>query len=192
MTDPLADIRTEMIADPDNAWALDLGYAPVLRVSPAARVLVIGQAPGQKAQASGAPFTDASGDTLRAWMGIDETTFRSASVGVLPMDAFYPGRGTTGDLPPRPEFAPKWHPRILAELPHVRLTLLVGRYAQRHYLGLGSSVSLTEAVRSYRDHLPLFPIVHPSPLNFRWQAKNPWFLSEVVPELRALVAAALT
>ncbi|MGG7464246.1 uracil-DNA glycosylase family protein [Plantibacter sp. YIM 135347] len=187
----LAQIREEMIADPSNAWARELGYAPIYRVAAETRVLVIGQAPGRKAQESGAPFTDASGDTLRSWLGVSAEQFAAPAVGVLPMDAFYPGRGKGGDLPPRPEFATLWHPRILAELPDVRLTVLVGRYAQRQYLGLPSSVSLTEAVRGYRDHLPLFPIVHPSPLNFRWQAKNPWFQAEVVPVLRELVADAL-
>lgn len=108
------------------------------------------------------------------------------------MDFYYPGKGKSGDLPPRKAFAPKWHPRILARMPAVRLTVLIGKYAQEHYLADRVARNLTETVRSWRDFLPdFFPIVHPSPLNFRWQAKNPWFSSEAVPELRRRVAEIL-
>lgn len=122
----------------------------------------------------------------------DEQFYDASSIALLPMDFYYPGRGKHGDLPPRKEIAAQWHPRILAELEEVRLMVLVGVHAQRHYLNLPVSVSLTDTVRSYRDHLPAaIPIVHPSPLNFRWLGKNPWFEAEVVPVLRDLVRQAL-
>jgi uracil-DNA glycosylase len=108
------------------------------------------------------------------------------------MDFYYPGKGASGDLPPRKDFAGLWHQRILAELPDLRLTILVGGYAQKHYLAGRAKQSLTETVRAYLEYLPaMMPLVHPSPLNFRWQAKNPWFEDEVVPALRSLVAGAI-
>ena len=114
-------------------------------------------------------------------------------VALLPMDFYYPGKGTSGDLPPRKDFAGRWHPQILAEMPEIRLTILIGAYAQRHYLPGARKQTLTETVRAFRSYLPeTIPLVHPSPLNFRWQAKNPWFDKEVLPELRALTAAALS
>jgi uracil-DNA glycosylase len=109
------------------------------------------------------------------------------------MDFYYPGKDTHGDLPPRPDFAPLWHPRILRLMPELRLTVVIGNYAQKHYLGSGAKKNLTETVRAYRDYGPdRIPLVHPSPLNFRWQTKNPWFEADVIPALRALVAAAVS
>jgi uracil-DNA glycosylase len=113
---------------------------------------------------------------------------------IVPMDFYYPGKGATGsgDLPPRPGFAAKWHPLLLADLPDVRFTILIGAYAQKFYLGARRAKTLTETVRAWRSYRPeFFPLVHPSPLNFRWQARNPWFAAELLPELRATVAAAL-
>jgi uracil-DNA glycosylase len=187
----LRALRAEIAADPDNAWAAELGYEPLYVADPAARIVIIGQAPGRKAQESGIPWNDVSGVRLIEWLGVEEPVFRDpARFAILPMDFYYPGKGGHGDLPPRPGFAARWHPRILAELPALRLTLLVGRYAQRHYLGARGS--LTETVRGYRDHLPaVLPLVHPSPLNFRWLARNPWYAEELLPELRRQVAAAL-
>ena len=184
----LDQIRREIVAHPSNAWALDLGYQPVYVTDPAARVLVIGQAPGIRAQETGIPWNDASGERLRDWLGVDEATFRDPTrFGIVPMDFFFPGRGKTGDLPPRPDFAPTWHPRLLAQMPEVRLTLLIGDHAQRFYLG--GRESLTERVRRFRDYLPdRMPLVHPSPLNFRWQSRNPWFETDVLPALRDRVA----
>lgn len=187
----LDQIREDIVADPCNAWADKVGYEPVYVASPEARCLIVGQAPGVRAQESGIAWNDASGRRLMEWLGVDEQTFRDpANFAILPMDFYYPGSGSTGDLPPRPDFAPRWHPPLLRQMPRIRLTLLVGDYAQRHYLGVGAP--LTERVRSYRDYLPeRFPLVHPSPLNFRWQARNPWFAAEVLPELRQRVAAAI-
>jgi uracil-DNA glycosylase len=186
-------IRAAIIADPSNAWASAAGYQPIYVAGPDARIVLIGQAPGRLAQESGLPFNDASGRKLFGWLGVTEEQFRNpSSFAILPMDFYYPGKAKTGDLPPRKDFAPRWHPEILAELRAVRLTILVGRHAQRHYLVDRRGSTLTETVRAFRDHLPkIIPIVHPSPLNFRWLAKNPWFEQELLPELRARVVDAL-
>ncbi|MEV4175418.1 uracil-DNA glycosylase family protein [Nonomuraea sp. NPDC049709] len=187
----LERIRSEIAADPDNAWAAAANYQPIYVADTAARIAIVGQAPGRKAQESGIPWNDASGARLIDWLGIDETTFRDPSrFALLPMDFYYPGKGRHGDLPPRRDFAARWHPRILQAMPRIQLTLLIGSYAQQHYLG--TRESLTAAVRRFADFLPaVLPLVHPSPLNFRWLAKNPWFEAEVLPQLRQCVRAAL-
>lgn len=187
----LAAIRREIVEDPENAAATQAGFEPLYVAHPAARCLVIGQAPGLRAQESGIPWNDPSGERLLEWLGVDEATFRSPELfAIIPMDFYFPGKGAHGDLPPRPGFAAQWHPRLLAAMPEIRLTLLIGDYAQRHYLGTGAT--LTERVRNFRDYLPArMPLVHPSPLNFRWQSRNPWFAAEVLPELRRRVAAVL-
>jgi uracil-DNA glycosylase len=184
-------IRAAIIADPDNAWAAAVAYRPIYVADASARVLVVGQAPGRKAQESGVPWNDASGSRLIDWLGVDEDTFRDPSrFALLPMDFYYPGKGLHGDLPPRPGFAALWHPQLIGAMPRIQLTLLIGSYAQRHYLG--TRESLTATVRRYADFLPgTIPLVHPSPLNFRWLAKNPWYETEVIPELRESVRAAL-
>jgi len=186
----LEEIRAAIIADPANAWAAALGYQPLYAAHPDARVAIIGQAPGRKAQETNLAWNDLSGVTLRDWLGVDEPTFRRPELfAILPMDFYYPGKGAHGDLPPRAEFAPLWHPPILEQMPGIRLTLYVGAYAQRFYLGRGS---VTERVQGYRDYLPqAVPLVHPSPLTARWRAAHPWFTSELVPDLRRAVAAAL-
>ncbi|MFD6447322.1 uracil-DNA glycosylase family protein [Promicromonospora sp. NPDC060204] len=193
MASTLDLIRAEIAADPSNAWAAELGWAPLYSVSEGARIALVGQAPGRKAQESGKPWNDASGVKLRSWLGVTDEQFYDPDLfAILPMDFYYPGKGASGDLPPRKDFAGRWHPRILAELPRLSLTVLVGSYAQKYYLGGRAKKSLTETVRAYREYLPeTVPLVHPSPLNFRWQAKNPWFEADVVPELRTLVAGAL-
>lgn len=196
MSDALAQIRARIIDDPSNAWAKKAGWAPLYTAAPTSRIAIIGQAPGRRAQESGIPWDDPSGIKLRQWLGVtDEEFYDPAQIALLPMDFYFPGKqspgkGPAGDLPPRKEFAPTWHPMILEQLPGLRLTVLIGGYAQKHYLN--TKTSLTETVRSHADYLPTyFPIVHPSPLNFRWQAKNPWFEAEVIPELQRLVRAAL-
>ncbi len=193
MSDPFAAVRAELIAHPDNAGMRELGWEPVYTAGPGARVAVVGQAPGRLAQASGVPWDDASGARLREWLGVTEQQFRDPALfALVPMDFYYPGRGTGGDLPPRRGFAERWHPPLFALMPDIRLTLLIGSYAQAHYLGRRRRASLTETVRAHADYLPEFlPIVHPSPLNFRWQARNPWFETDVVPTLRTRVAEAL-
>lgn len=193
MTSNLDRIRAEIAAHESNAWARDLGYEPLYAAAPGARIALVGQAPGRKAQESGLPWNDASGVRLRGWLGVDRDQFYDPDLfAVIPMDFYYPGKGPSGDLPPRKDFAALWHPRILAELPDIRLTLLVGGYAQKYYLGARAKPTLTETVRAYAEYLPAtVPLVHPSPLNFRWQSRNPWFEEDVVPAVRTLVAQAL-
>lgn len=189
----LSEITEAIRNDPRNADYTKRGIPPILQISPEARVLIIGQAPGRRVEESGVPFDDKSGETLRDWMGVDRDTFYSGRIAVLPMDFYYPGKGKTGDLPPRPFIAREYHAALLQQMPDVRLTVLVGRYAIGFYLKGREERTLTETVRNFHSFLPSrFPIVHPSPLNFRWQARNPWFMSEVVPELRRRVAESLT
>ena len=166
------------------------GCRPVLQAGAGARLLIIGQAPGRAVHACGQPWMDASGRTLRAWLGMNEADFYDAErVAILPMGFGYPGKGKSGDLPPRPECAPLWHAPLLGFLPRVELTLLIGLYAQRGYL-TAAPATLTENVRSFRAHLPrFFPLPHPSPRNRPWLAANPWFEREAIPELRRRVAA---
>jgi len=168
---------------------LPLGPRPVFRVSSTARLLIVGQAPGTKVHASGIPWDDPSGDRLRAWLGLDRAAFYdTARIAIVPTGLCYPGRlPRGGDAPPRPECAPLWHPRLLPLLTGVRLTLLVGSYAQVAALGPGA---MTARVRAFRDYLPLrFPLPHPSWRTLGWAARNPWFASEVLPTLRDRVAA---
>jgi uracil-DNA glycosylase len=166
---------------------LPLGPRPLLKIAADVRVLIIGQAPGRVAHASGIPWDDRSGDRLRAWLGLDREMFYGSSrLGLMPMGFCYPGTGKSGDLPPRPECAEAWHQLLLERMPHLRMTLLVGRHAQLAY-GPGR-VSLTDAVRAFRDRpgdVAVLP--HPSPRNNRWLAANPWFDAEVVPILKRRV-----
>lgn len=163
------------------------GPRPVLQLSRRARVLLVGQAPGAKVHASGVPWDDASGDHLREWLGVDRQTFDSEVIGILPMGFCWPGRRAGGDLPPRPECAPAWHDRLRAHLPKVELTLLIGQYAQGHYLG--QTGSLTETVRAFETYLPsMLPLPHPSWRSKLWMKKNPWFAKKVLPVLRRRVS----
>lgn len=163
---------------------------PVIQVSQSARLLVASQAPGSKVHASGIPFADDSGDRLRAWMGVTREQFYDASrVAILPVGFCYPGRAAGGDAPPRRECAKLWRGDLLAAMPEIRLTLLVGTYAQEEALGPGR---MTERVRRFRDVLPhYFPLPHPSWRSRIWMRDNPWFEAEVLPELRARVRAVL-
>lgn len=171
---------------------LPLGPRPVLRAQAGARLMIVGQAPGTKVHATGIPWNDPSGRRLRAWLDLDDATFYDESrIAIVPMGFCYPGANPMGgDAPPRPECAPLWHHRLRAALPRIRLTLLVGSYAQRWYLGGRSAATMTETVRAFRDHLPDFlPLPHPSWRTTAWQRKNPWFDQEVLPEARARVHA---
>jgi uracil-DNA glycosylase len=152
---------------------------------------VAGQAPGRKVHASGVPFDDASGERLRDWMGVTRDIFYdSTRVAILPMGFCYPGTGKSGDLPPRPECAPLWRQRLLAGMPQIELVLVIGRYAIDWHLPQQAGSSVTDVVRAWRTCGPkVIPMPHPSPRNVRWLATNPWFLAEVVPEVRARVAA---
>ena len=172
---------------------LPLGPRPVLRASVTAKLLIVGQAPGARVHASGIPWDDPSGDRLRDWLGLDRATFYDESrIAIVPMGLCFPGRGRAGDLPPRPECAPRWHGRILAQLPALELTLLVGRYAQDYYLGADRG-SLAARIRDWPAlAAQQLPLVHPSPRNRRWLKTNPWFEAEVVPVYRQRVAACLS
>lgn len=189
----LKDLKQIIMDDKENSSYTIRGIEPVYQVNSKARILIIGQAPGSKVEKTGIPFNDKSGDTLRSWLGIDKETFYNPElIAILPMDFYYPGKGRSGDLPPRPFIAEKYHPLFLREMKEVKLTLLIGKYAQGYYLKDRQKRNLTETVRNYRDYLPTyFPLVHPSPLNFRWQKKNPWFKEEVVPSLKEAVKAIL-
>ncbi len=173
--------------------ALPLAPRPVLRVAASARLLIVGQAPGARVHASGVPWDDASGVRLREWMGIGADRFYDASaVAIMPMGFCYPGRGKSGDLPPRRECALLWHPALLARLPRVELTLLVGLHAQRHFLRERRKASLTETTWSWREFGPKYlPLPHPSARNTPWFKANPWFERELLPVLRARVASIL-
>ena len=182
-------LKKDIMLDVDNKVYSDKGIEPLFSAPRTAKILIIGQAPGIKAQESRIFFNDKSGVKLREWMGIDnELFYNSGLIGVVPMDFYYPGKGKSGDLPPRKNFAHKWHPRVLELMPDIKLIILVGKYAQDYYLKDKKEKNLTGTVKNYKKYLPkYFPIVHPSPLNFRWQAKNPWFLEEVVPVLKKIV-----
>lgn len=186
-------LKKDIILDIDNKVYSDKGIEPLFSAPRTAKILIIGQAPGLKAQESKIFFNDKSGVKLREWMGIDnEIFYNSGLIGVVPMDFYYPGKGKSGDVPPRKNFASRWHSRTLELMPDVELIILVGKYAQDYYLKDGKGKNLTETVKNYKTYLPkYFPIVHPSPLNFRWQAKNPWFLEEIVPELKYRVSRIL-
>lgn len=170
---------------------LPLGPRPVLRAHAQARVLIVGQAPGVRVHQTGIPWNDPSGDRLRDWLGVDRDTFYDETrFAIIPMGYCYPGKGPRGDLPPRRECAELWLPRLLAELPRVELTLLVGQYAQAHYLGRRRKASLAATVRAYAEYLPqYFPLPHPSPRNIGWRLRHPWFERDVLPTLRAAVRA---
>ncbi|WP_326968506.1 uracil-DNA glycosylase family protein [Arthrobacter sp. CG_A4] len=186
-------IRQSLVDDESSASMRHQGWEPLYAASASSRIAVIGQAPGRRAQASGVPWDDASGKTLVDWLDVTDEQFRNPDLfALLPMDFYYPGTGRSGDLPPRKGFAELWHPPLLALMPDIQLTLLIGRYAQIHYLPSARHGTLTDTVRNYRRFVPQwFPLVHPSPLNFRWQAKNPWFVTDVLPDLRIHVRDAL-
>jgi uracil-DNA glycosylase len=168
---------------------LQLGVNPIISASKASRIVIIGQAPGRKVHDTGIPWNDKSGDNLRSWMGIDKTIFYDpAKIALIPMGFCYPGKGRSGDLPPRTECAPLWHQKLLSQMPNVKLTLLIGQYAQQYYLKDEVEESLTASVKNFRNYLPgYFLLPHPSPRNNIWQAKNKWFALKVLPELKKQV-----
>ena len=173
---------------------LPLGPRPVLRARASARLLIVGQAPGTRVHETGVPWNDPSGDRLRHWLGLDsEAFYDEARIAIVPMGLCYPGRDARGgDRPPRPECAPLWHPPLRAALPGIELTLLVGSYAQRYYLGRCRKASLTETVQAWRDYRPGFlPLPHPSWRNTAWLKKNPWFEADLLPVLRRRIARLL-
>lgn len=169
---------------------LPLGPRPVLQAGTTARILIVGQAPGVRVHKSGIPWDDASGDRLRAWTGLDKVRFYDASqVAIIPMGYCYPGRGRGGDLPPRRECADLWLDKLLAKLPNIQLTLLIGLHAQKHFLSHRRKSTLTETVKSWAEFRPnYFPLPHPSPRNTPWFQRNPWFDLDLLPILKERVA----
>lgn len=164
---------------------------PVVQLDPRARILIASQAPGRKAHESGIPFDDASGDRLREWLGVTrEELLDPARFAIVPMGMCYPGKAKSGDLPPRPECAPTWRTQLLAQLPRVELTLVIGQYAHRYHFA--DKKPLTERVTDWRSYWPRqMPLPHPSPRNNIWLRRNPWFELEVVPNLQQRVAELL-
>ncbi len=194
MTERLSAVLDAARACRVCADELPLGPRPMVFAEAAARILIVGQAPGTRVHESGIPWHDRSGDQLRKWLDVSSETFYDASkFAIMPMGFCYPGRAASGgDAPPRPECAPLWHDRLLAALPNLQLTLLVGGYAQAHYLGKRRQRTLTETVAAWRDYLPGFmPTPHPSWRSIGWIKKNPFFMEETVPELRRRVAKLL-
>ncbi|MCB9231743.1 MAG: uracil-DNA glycosylase family protein [Bacteroidia bacterium] len=172
---------------------LELGPNPVLAAAPQSKIVIIGQAPGRVVHQSGIPWDDKSGDNLRRWLGMDKSTFYDPKqVALIPMGFCFPGKGKSGDLPPRTECAPLWHARLWSHLQEVKLTLLIGQYAQEYYLKGRTQPTLTETVERFENFLPeFFTLPHPSPRNNIWMKKNPWFGEKVLPELKKRVEVAL-
>lgn len=189
MSDKFEQIYHAIQQDPQNKLFTAAGITPLYSANPDARINIIGQAPGRIAQKKGIFWDDPSGDRLRSWLGVSRDEFyHSGKIAILPMDFYYPGKGKSGDLPPRKGFAKKWHPQLLKLMPHIQLTILVGAYATRKYLGLKYKDRLTDIVKDYQHYLPqYFPLVHPSPRNQIWMKKNPWFETDVLPDLRTRV-----
>ncbi|WP_024783039.1 uracil-DNA glycosylase family protein [Streptococcus mutans] len=185
----LEEITKAIMADSQNKIFTEKNIEPLFAAPKTARINIVGQAPGIKAQESRLYWNDKSGDRLREWMGVDYDTFyHSGYFAVIPMDFYYPGKGKSGDLPPRKGFAQKWHQPILDLLPDIQLTILIGNYAQKYYLHQKSSVKLTDTVAHYKKYLPdYFPLVHPSPRNQIWMSKHPWFEAQVVPDLKKII-----
>jgi len=168
---------------------LPMGPRPIVRATSSVKLMIVGQAPGRRVHETGIPWNDPSGDRLRDWMQLDRDQFYDERrIAIVPAGFCYPGTGSAGDLPPRPECAPKWHPQVVPMLPKLQIALLVGRYAQAYYLGRARRATLTETVRAWRDYLPHFlPMPHPSPRNRMWLTRNPWFVEDVLPFLRFVV-----
>lgn len=165
---------------------LPLAPKPILQAHHLSRLLIVGQAPGIRVHNTEIPWNDPSGDRLRSWLQLDKKTFYDINqIAIIPMGFCYPGTGPLGDLPPRKECATSWLPKLLNNLPNIQLTLLIGQYAQQHYLGKRNKTNLTKTVAAFANYLPTyFPLPHPSPRNNIWLKRNPWFEETVIPSLR--------
>jgi uracil-DNA glycosylase family 4 len=161
----------------------------VVRASTKSKIVIVGQAPGQKVQNSGIPWDDQSGNELRRWLGVNKEQFYNDQLfALIPMGFCYPGKGKSGDIPPRPECAPLWHRQLLSNMPDVKLIILIGQYAQNYYLKDLKKSTLTETIKSFNDYLPSYlPLVHPSPRNKVWQKRNSWFELTTVPLLQQII-----
>ena len=193
MTQTLARLVQEIRSCTLCTEHLPLGPRPIIQVSSSANILIVGQAPGSRVHETGIPFNDPSGDRLREWMGIDKEVFYDDSrIALVPMGFCFPGTGKSGDLPPRPECAATWRVKLLERLPNIKLTIVVGQYAQAWHLDKSNKANLTETVVAWKSYWPkAIPLPHPSPRNNIWLKKNPWFEVEVLPSLRRKVKALL-
>ena len=184
----LPRLLQEVRACTQCAKHLPFGPRPVLRMKRSATLLIIGQAPGTKVHETGTPWNDHSGDRLREWLAVDKDTFYDdRRIAIMPMGFCYPGVAKSGgDAPPRPECAPLWHDRLRGFLPNIELTLLIGQYAQAHYLGKQRKKTMTDTVKAWKDYVPdgFLPLPHPSWRNTGWLKKNTWFETDVLPRLR--------
>lgn len=169
---------------------LDAGPRPILAATKNSKIVIIGQAPGSIVHRTGIPWDDKSGENLRSWMGITvEDFYNPDKIAIVPMGFCYPGKGKSGDLPPRKECAPLWHNLLLEKLENVQLVLLIGMYAQNYYLGKEPKLTLTKRVQNFESYLPkYFVLPHPSPRNNIWRARNKWFDADVMPRLKEIVA----
>lgn len=172
---------------------LPLGPRPVIQADPAARILIVGQAPGTAVHKTGIPFNDPSGDRLRTWMGVDHNTFYDQTkIALVPMGFCYPGKGKGGDLPPRPECAPAWRERLLGQLDNIELTIVMGRYALAWHLNIRPSQTLSAVVANWQQYWPqALPLPHPSPRNTQWLQKHPWVEDDIIPELQQRIRTLL-
>ncbi|MCW6701128.1 uracil-DNA glycosylase family protein [Anaerococcus sp. NML200537] len=184
----MEEIIEKLKKDPRNKVYTKRGIGPIFQLNKNSKILIIGQAPGKKVEESGILFNDKSGENLVDWLGISMDDLHSKDYSIIPMDFYYPGKAKSGDKPPRKFISEEYHPLILRQLENVRLTILIGAYAQKYYLGDKFKKNLTETVRNYKAYLPkYFPLVHPSPLNNRWMVKNPFFKEEVLPKLKEII-----
>lgn len=189
MDDLLIEIKQCTICTPH----LEHGVNPVMTAHVSSKIAIVGQAPGSVVHRTGIPWNDKSGDRLRSWMDVSKSEFyNEENFALVPMGFCYPGRGKTGDLPPRKECAPTWHHLLLSQMPDLKLIVLVGSYAQKYYLKDAMKKTLTETVQHYEEYLPkYFPLPHPSPRNNIWMKRNDWFEELVVPEFKEAIATIL-
>ena len=187
------DTLTTQMRDCDICKGLPLGPRPLFKVNNAAKVLIAGQAPGRITHEKGIPFDDPSGNRLRDWLGVDRDTFyNNPRIAILPMGLCFPGTGKSGDLPPRIECAPAWRERALALMPHLELTLIIGRYAIDWHMPVAKGQSITALASDWQATWPdQLVMPHPSPRNNRWLKTNPWFELDVIPALRERIAELL-
>ncbi len=190
MQELLLQISNCKVCEPN----LQLGARPVLTANRQSKMVIIGQAPGLAVHNSGIPWDDKSGDNLRNWLQVTKQTFYNPKeIALIPMGFCYPGKGKSGDLPPRKECAPLWHKKLLSEMPQVKLIILVGKYAHQFYLGNKVKNTLTETVKHFEEYLPkYFVLPHPSPRNNIWLAKNEWFKEIIIPQLQSKIRETLT